>query len=198
MSTILLIPLNCDTPNDNHAIPLLSFLVQNSIYDSLPKPKNVSWYSANLLFSDIFITTFCLSISLHLSFTSLLVSHQSHSRRFTNTNVGPTRPSYFHFLIPYSHTHIAFLPYVTLLHQFLTMSLYTHNPVPVFYCQYHNLAFHILSATFLCCKYICCKMQQPHYFLTKFTMSLVCYLPSFNKSSYFSTPYLIADPHIMS
>lgn len=145
-----------------------------------------------------FITMFCLSISLHLSFISLLISHLLHSCWFTNTNVGPTMPSYFHFLIPHSHTHIAFLPYVMLLHQFLTNSPYTYNPVPVFYRQYHNLAFPVLSVTFLCCKYICRKMQQPHYFFTKFTMSLVCYLPSFNKPRYFITTYLISDPHIMS
>jgi hypothetical protein len=75
---------------------------------------------------------------------------------------------------------------------------YVRYPVPVFYCQYHNLAFPTLSTTFLCCKYICCKMQQPHQFLTKFIMSLVCYLPCFNKPPYFSTPYLSSDPHIMS
>ena len=74
LSTFRLIPLNCHIPANTHPNPLLSFLEQHSIYNSLPQEKFSSLYSVNYLFSGNFANVFCLSVSLHRSFTKLKFS----------------------------------------------------------------------------------------------------------------------------
>jgi hypothetical protein len=46
------------------------------MYNFLPQEKFSSLYSVNELFSENFANIFCLSISLHLSFTNLNISFQ--------------------------------------------------------------------------------------------------------------------------
>jgi hypothetical protein len=54
LSTFLLIRFYLDTAANNHAIPVLSLLLQHSVYDLLPHIKFKSLYSAEELFSYIF------------------------------------------------------------------------------------------------------------------------------------------------
>jgi hypothetical protein len=89
LSAFRLTPFSCHIPAINHVIPLLSFLEHHSIYDFLPQEKLNSLYSVNELLSGNFANIFCLSISLHLSFTNLNISFQLYSCLFLYTNANP-------------------------------------------------------------------------------------------------------------
>jgi hypothetical protein len=89
LSAFLLTPFSCQIPAISHAIPLLCFLEQHSMYNFLPQEKFNSLYSANELFSGNFANIFCLSISFHLSFTNRNISFQLHTCCFLNTNANP-------------------------------------------------------------------------------------------------------------
>jgi hypothetical protein len=63
LSAFLLTPFSCQIPAISHAIPLLSFLEQHSVYNFLPQEKFNSLYSVNKLSSGNFANTFRRDIS---------------------------------------------------------------------------------------------------------------------------------------
>jgi hypothetical protein len=54
LSAFLLTPFSCQIPAISHAIPLLSFLEQHSMYNFLPQEKFSSLHSVKKLFSGNF------------------------------------------------------------------------------------------------------------------------------------------------
>ena len=106
LSAFLLTPFSCHIPAISHAIPFLSFLEQHSMYNFLPQEKFNSLYSVNELFSGNFANIFCLSISLHLSFTTRNISFQLHSCCFLHTNAKPILCSFsFTSIVPLSKSN---------------------------------------------------------------------------------------------
>ena len=73
-----LVPLNFHTPPTSHAVPLLSFLKQNSVYNLLPQGQFISRCSVDQLFCDILDKIFFLSLSLHLPFVIITPTFRYH------------------------------------------------------------------------------------------------------------------------
>ena len=81
--------LSIATPASSHAVPLPSLLEHHSMHNLLPQEKFISRYKVNEFFSDSFAKIFCLSLSLHRSFTIFVILVRLHYCCFVHTNAVP-------------------------------------------------------------------------------------------------------------
>lgn len=80
---------------------------------------------------------------------------------------GNTLHFLFHHLSQITHSPIASLPFIKLLHRFFLIHRDTFNPLLIFQYQPHNLTFPVLSTKNHSPYSRAAQISKPHWFLTK-------------------------------
>lgn len=162
--------LSIATPASSHAIPLLALFEHHSIYNLPPQEKFISRYRVVEFFSDSFAKIFCLSLSLHWSFTVCYICQVTLLLLRPHKCCSNIIQWLFQLHSPTSHARITALTYedVSLFHR--SSYIQTHNSIPAFYHLSCALSFPSLPAKFHLSISIGCTIR---YTRAKSTINLI-------------------------